>query len=590
MRSRMFSSRMPSILLVFLVWLLFYPTFVFGQHTSVKDKTKNTVFTGSPKYEVRAVWLTTIKNLDWPLSRDNAAQQRELCNILDALQRANINTVLLQVRVRGTVIYPSSYEPFDVCMTRGTERSPDYDPLSFAIEECHRRGMELHAWMVTLPAGRWTERGCKALRQSYPHLLKRIGDEGYMNPEQTGTADYIARLAEEVVSRYDVDGIHLDYIRYPETWKLPSGSRSVQRDNITRIVRRVYETVKSRKRWVKVSCSPVGKYRDLPRYSSGGWNAFEAVAQDAQGWLREGIMDQLYPMMYFRNNQFFPFALDWNEHCYGRTVVPGLGIYFLHPSEGRWQLTDITRQLWFLRREGMGYAFFRSRFFTEDTKGLYRFVTQQHSLYPALTPPMSWEQQPLPAPPRLLQVSHTSAGNNTQKGVSLRWYRPDNYMEHDDCPTLLYNVYASNTYPVDVSDARNLIAIRVRDTKLFVPSHQLSQERIYYAVTSIDRFGNESVATQCKPSSASREGQFPHVSPRYIRTDGRVLTMPAESGRNTYNRVVIADMVGRTLHNVVLPEGTTALNISALPEGMYKLLAPTEHNNYCTIAVFMVKR
>ena len=103
--------------------------------------------TTPPKYETRAVWLTTIGGIDWPHSYAQSAesikkQKKELTDILDRLQKANINTVLLQTRVRGTVIYPSLYEPWDGCMSGHPGKSPGYDPLSFAISECHRRGMD----------------------------------------------------------------------------------------------------------------------------------------------------------------------------------------------------------------------------------------------------------------------------------------------------------------------------------------------------------------------------------------------------------------------------------------------------------------
>lgn len=81
---------------------------------------------------------------------------------------------------------------------------------------------------------------------------------------------------------------------------------------------------------MKLSCAPIGKFDDLTRYSSHGWNAYNKGCQDAQRWLREGLMDQIYPMMYFRGNQFYPFAMDWKENSYGKTIVPGLGIYFYH--------------------------------------------------------------------------------------------------------------------------------------------------------------------------------------------------------------------------------------------------------------------
>ena len=240
-----------------------------------------------PKREVRAVWLTTIGGLDWPhcYSQHNSSMQRqkqELTNILDKLQKAGINTVLLQTRVRGTMIYPSEYEPWDGCLSGFPGKSPGYDPLEFAINECHKRGMELHAWVVTIPVGKWNSLGCKRLRQRFPGVIRNIADEGYMNPEMPETANYLAKLCKEITENYDIDGINLDYIRYPETWKIKvSGNQG--RRYITNIVETISKEVKSIKPWVKMSCSPIGKADDLTRYWSHGWNARNAVCQDAQG-------------------------------------------------------------------------------------------------------------------------------------------------------------------------------------------------------------------------------------------------------------------------------------------------------------------
>ena len=294
----------------------------------------------TPKYEIRAVWLTTIGGIDWPHTFANSPnniqrQKQELTNILDQLQQTNINTVLLQARVRATTIFPSSREPWDACLSGKSGVSPGYDALQFAIDECHKRGMQCHAWIVTIPVGKWNNYGCKQLRQKYPKLIVKIGDEGYMNPEKNETGDYLAQFCREVTRRYDVDGIHLDYIRYPETWKLKV-SRQQGRQNITNIVRKIHQAVKAEKPWVMLSCSPIGKFDDLSRYKSGGWNANTTVCQDAQGWLRDGLMDALFPMMYFQGNNFFPFAINWKEFAYGRIVVPGLAAYMLHPSERNW--------------------------------------------------------------------------------------------------------------------------------------------------------------------------------------------------------------------------------------------------------------
>ena len=135
-----------------------------------------------------------------------------------------------------------------------------------------------------------------------------------------------------------------------------------------------------------LSCSPVGKHDDLSRFSSRGWNARTAVAQDAQQWMKEGLMDAEFPMIYFRGDNFYPFALDWKENTNGRIMAPGLGIYFMHPSEGKWKLIDVQRQMNYLRQIGLGHTYFRSRFFTENTKGLYDFTINEFDRYPALVP------------------------------------------------------------------------------------------------------------------------------------------------------------------------------------------------------------
>ena len=439
------------------------------------------------KHEVRAVWLTTIGGIDWPRNHTAAAQKRELTTMLDQLQRVGINTVLVQTRVRASTIYPSAMEPFDICLTGTHGRSPGYDPLQFIVDECHRRGMECHAWMVTIPIGKTSEARFKEFKRRHPELVKTIGQEGFMNPEVPGTGDYLARICAEVTQHYDIDGIHLDYIRYPETWAKPKGrgtrnEERGRRENITSIVRKIHQAVKQQKPWVKLSCSPIGKSGDLTRYRSGGWNAYQAVFQDAQGWLRDGLMDQLYPMMYFRGNNFYPFALDWQERSYGRTIVSGLGIYFLSPREKDWPLQDITREMHFLRDNSIGHCYFRAKFLTDNTKGLYTFA-RDFDREPALIPPMTWAWNRAPEAPTRLDVRRTSTTDN------ISWSGARDFSK---APYLLYNIYASTTPEVDTNEPRNLIATRLMATQLRVP-HTHGQT-LYYAVTALDRYGNESSA------------------------------------------------------------------------------------------------
>lgn len=525
-----------------------------------------------PKYEVRAVWLTTIGGIDWPHSYSNGSQaavskqKQELRDILDKLQKANINTILIQTRVRGTTIYPSDIEPWDGCLSGKPGTSPGYDALQFAIDECHKRGMECHAWVVTIPMGKWNKAGCQNMRRTHPELIKKIGEDGYMNPEHPGTAPYLARMCKEIVSRYDVDGVHLDYIRYPETWKI-TVPRNEGRRYITTIVQQIHDAVKSVKPWVKMSCSPVGKFNDLSRYSSHGWNAYHAVCQDAQGWLRDGLMDQLYPMMYFRDNQFFPFAADWKENSYGKTIAPGLGIYFLDPREGKWLLSDVTRQLHVLRTLGLGHTYFRSKFFTDNVKGVYDYASLQIDPYPALIPPMTWANSSQPAAPAEFSV-------NKYSGMTqLSWNR---------APYTYYNIYASKTYPVDVEDIRNLVAQRVEGSNLSIAT----DKEYFYAVTAVNRYGVESKPQQ---SWSKGEGRSAHM----LTHDNKQLQLPDAAQLTNARYVTIESLPGNIISTLPIQrtkEKPYTVDIHKLKDGVYVVKTLEKKGLTHRLGMFTIKR
>lgn len=483
-----------------------------------------------PKNEIRAVWLATIGGIDWPRTKANndsgiECQKKELIDILDRLQRANINTVILQTRIRGSVIYPSAHEPWDECLTGHPGKNPGYDPLQFAIEECHKRGMELHAWMVCIPLGKQQKQkkfGSQSIMKKQPALCKTAGGEVFMIPGQSDTAEHIASMCREITEKYDIDGISLDYIRYPEkvyrfsddnlyyslTKSLKQKKRTAantgisnnhtdvgsianwKRENITRIVRRVNEEVKSIKPWVKLSSSPIGKYNDLSRYSSHGWNCYNAVYQDPQAWLKDNLQDMLFPMMYFTGDNFFPFLFNWAENSYGHPVVPGLGIYFLDPREGRWQLNDVRAEMYVSRHTDIGgIAFYRSDFLTRNCKGIYDCVCEEFFPYPSLQPRMTWASDTI-APPSPQNLRYEDGVLVWSEGHADSTF-PDNYSESS---YIYYNVYGSNTYPVDITRAENILATRITSSSLELSGRAASMR--YFAVTASDRFGNESQAAQ----------------------------------------------------------------------------------------------
>ena len=537
----------------------------------------------NPKYEVRAVWLTTIGGIDWPHSyaqseRSAEKQKEELRAILDRLQKANINTILLQTRIRATTIYPSQYEPWDGCLSGFPGKSPGYDALQFAINECHKRGMEVHAWVVTIPVGKWNSYGCRQLRKRFPRLIKRIDQDGYMDPEATQTGCYLAEMCREIVQRYDVDGIHLDYIRYPETWKFRIG-KDQARGNITRIVEKIHQAVKKEKPWVKMSCSPIGKFDNLSRYWSHGWNAYTKVAQDAQAWLKDGLMDELFPMMYFRGDQFFPFAIDWKEHSYGKIIAPGLGIYFLDPKEGKWNISDITSELYHLRNIGEGHAFFRNKFLLDNHQGVYDFVTAHFNRYPALVPPMTWESNKRPQQPVTLCIEENE-GTTT-----LRW---DNSLQYEDgtaikTPSIYNNVYASNEYPVDVHDARNLILTRTTRRQL---TTRTGNTPTYYAVTTTDGFGNESRAKQLNQTAVVK------TTTRYgkacrLTTTGESIILPSSIHETDCQYIIVKNMQEQAVY-ITKPQNRE-INIKKIKDGIYTLNCVNYRNIEHTLGTFIKK-
>ena len=512
------------------------------------------------KYEYRAVWLTAIENLDWPKTLvrhpgDTLVQQRELVALLDSLQSLNVNTVLLQTRVRGDVVYPSAIEPFSHVFTGVEGRSPGYDPLAFAIDECHRRGMQLHAWVVTFPLGKdehIKRMGALSLVKKKRALCTPFQGSWYMEPGNPETADYLCRLVTEIVSRYDVDGLHLDYIRYPDRTKGYPDSKLYKargkglslagwrRNNVTATARRIYKTVKDIKPWVRVSCAPLGKYADLTTYSSYGWNARDAVFQEAQEWMREGIMDILFPMLYFSGNNFYPFVRDWQENAHGRHVVPGIGVYRLLPEYGGWAPVEIMRQLNTSRSAGTaGSALFRTEHLVGDSvaAAIYKSVYGGK----ALVPPLDWVNEPLLPAPSLLSVR---CERDTFK---LSWSPVEGGDGH---PAVKYNVYAVLGDSVDVENIDNLLCAGLEDTAFVWPC--LTKKAVSIAVVAVDAYG--------------REGQpaFWHRP-----SNGEPLCEISLPSADTWGmRLEVCDMYGRRLF---MGRYSTRLIVRNLPAGYYLL-------------------
>lgn len=448
-----------------------------------------------PAVEVRAAWLTTNWGLDWPTRGTSVESQKaELRQILDELKAQNFNMILFQARAQGSVFYKSDIEP----LSEYFNHSDDFDPLAFAIDECHKRGMECHAWIITYPMEkaklRYTGKGRKRKAtpaEVKPDYYKLVGSTWYLDPGRPETRARILSIVKEIVSNYDVDGIHFDYIRYPsntgkfpdsDTYKKYGNGESLQdwrRSNINRLVSDVYDEVKATKKWVQISSSPLGRYKVLPEVApNDGWTAYETVFQDAGYWMQSGKHDLVFPMMYYRNHYFYPFLDDWVKNSNGRIVVPGLGVYQM--DELNWDLQDILNQMKYTRdNKVQGQAYFRTGNVLSNLKGIKDSIYAYYPT-PAKLPPLTWLSDKLPATPTNILI-YKSEGDT----LNVVWNAPNHNEE------LTYTIYATSADSVDTNNGEHILATGIRGTSYSFPM-AIGDYGVYYTLTASNRYHNES--------------------------------------------------------------------------------------------------
>ena len=320
------------------------------------------------KYEMRAVWLTTNYGLDWPSRPATSVsgerqQQAELVRMLDQLHKLGINTVFLQVRSRGRVIYPSKIEPMSgdfVPVSSSYQLS--YDPLDFAIKECHKRGMVVHAWVAVTPMGNDKQVNSMpswSFPKKYRNEMARYKRGWYLDPAKASTAELLSSLIRELLDRYSLAGIHLDYIRYPDRakqfpdadeYRKSGGGKSLddwRRDNITQLVKALHKATKEGHPDVLLSASVIGTYDNVPGLKYSGWTALNEAWQDPVAWCRDSIIDFVVPMMYSRGDRFYPFVKEWQK-LLNVPLVVGLAPYMVLEREGNWPKNEVMDQINYL--------------------------------------------------------------------------------------------------------------------------------------------------------------------------------------------------------------------------------------------------
>jgi uncharacterized lipoprotein YddW (UPF0748 family) len=310
-----------------------------------------------PRIEMRGLWVATVANIDWPSRKglSQKEQKKELIDILDRAASIGFNTIVLQVRPAADALYESKYEPWAAWLTGRQGESPQYDPLQFAVAEAHARGLQLHAWINPFRAGNSFDTATLApthVWNARRDLVRVYGSNLWMDPGDPESHERSIRAIRDIVSRYDVDGIHADDYFYPyqiedsvtrRVVPFPDDSTYARygaggnrddwrRENINRFVERMYREVHAVKRHVVVGLSPFGIWRPGNPESVRGLDAFATIYADSRKWLQQGWVDYFVPQLYWAigaPEQGFPALLDWwiSQNTARRAVWPGLAAY-----------------------------------------------------------------------------------------------------------------------------------------------------------------------------------------------------------------------------------------------------------------------
>jgi len=456
-----------------------------------------------PKDEVRAVWLTTVFNLDWPKTTGASNQKNEMKNLLNKLKAANFNTVMFQVRARGDLMYPSSIEPWAKALTGNLGQNPGYDPLQFIIEEAHALGIEVHAWWnVYKVYGIGTPPGTNPphVVLAHPELVKQYTNgEWWLDPGKPETKTYLLNLAMEMVRKYNIDAIHFDFIRYPNpdfdddaTYAQYGGGINKadwRRNNITQFVYALYDSVTSVKPMIKVGSAPIGIYKKLSNCLTG-FLGYDQVYQDARRWLLAKKHDYLSPQIYWDINtcpRYDSLAMDWINNRFGRHIYAANAIYRLAPNDGNWAVNEIIAQIDSARSYGgQGQTMYRAQYILDNYKSLTTTLQAGRYKYPANIPAMSWKDDIKPLAPQ--NISLTTSDSLTW---ILSWGKPAPASDGDTA--VYYNVYQDTVTPVDISNVTKMISFRlVNDTSLTIDFTSIPSSNLFFAVTAYDKGYNES--------------------------------------------------------------------------------------------------
>ncbi len=517
-----------------------------------------------PKREFRGVWIASVANIDWPSRPDlsTEVQRDEFRSILNQHQKNGINAVIVQIRPAADALYRSSFEPWSEWLTGEKAKipNPEYDPLTFMVEEAHERAIEFHAWLnpyraifdaqkfyaeskhihldtlknhirelidsdTTNTTGKLSKDDYQDLTQllnldttlliyKHPEWFVQYGNKIYFDPGIPEVQKHIYNVVGDIVSRYDVDAIHMDDYFYPyrianlefpdslSFAKYGNGYSAEERDdwrreNVNTIVRNLNSTIKDIKPFVKFGISPFGVWRNasvdpVGSNTKAGQTNYDDLYADILKWQKEKWIDYVIPQIYwyrgFNLADYEILARWWNDNHYGVQVYIGQGLYRVDSASNTeaWRNPmEIPEQIKLNRSlpNIQGSCFFSSRSVINNPLGVSDMLREDYYRYPALPPEMKWLKAEIPQKPKLLKV------RDSKKGFLLEW---------DDIPDASYYVvYRFNGRKAnDFNNAANIISIQTNTANFFEDNNIRKFRRYTYAITSLN-----CLYTESKPSN-----------------------------------------------------------------------------------------
>ncbi|TAJ15336.1 glycoside hydrolase family 10 protein [Marinilabiliaceae bacterium JC017] len=329
----------------------------------------NPLHAQNPKYEMRGIWIATVANIDWP-SKPNLStkeQKKEVLEILDHVAALKFNTVFFQIRPVADAFYQSELEPWSKYLTgeSGKAPRPFYDPLEYWITEAHKRGLELHAWINPFRASNGSTDQLSPQHPVHKHAewMVEYGGKSYFDPGYPQVRKYIANVVKDIITRYQVDGIHMDDYFYPYpiankefpdslsfakhgAAKQLSSKADWRRDNVNQTISLLHKTIKTIKPSVAFGVSPFGVWRNKTDDEQGsntkaGITNYDHLYADVLTWLNNKWLDYINPQVYWEMDHpaasFDTIANWWNTHNYNTPVYIGHALYKINKSNEKWK-------------------------------------------------------------------------------------------------------------------------------------------------------------------------------------------------------------------------------------------------------------